>query len=64
VTELWACPACARTFANRNQTHTCAPPGDLARRVDEVDGEFVAWLDGAYRVGSQEHPPRGGGSAR
>ncbi|HEV2777891.1 MAG TPA: DUF5655 domain-containing protein [Actinophytocola sp.] len=27
--ELWRCPSCGRTFANRNQTHTCAPPGDL-----------------------------------
>ena len=29
--RLWECPGCGRTFANRNQTHTCAPPGDLAR---------------------------------
>lgn len=27
---LWRCPSCARTFAHRNQTHTCAPLGDLA----------------------------------
>lgn len=26
---MWVCPRCARTFANRNQTHTCAPLGDL-----------------------------------
>jgi len=26
---LWACPRCGRTFANLNQTHTCAPLGDL-----------------------------------
>lgn len=26
---MWACPSCGRTFANRNQTHTCAPLGDL-----------------------------------
>jgi hypothetical protein len=29
VAELWRCPACGRTFANRNQTHTCARLGDL-----------------------------------
>jgi hypothetical protein len=29
VKGLWTCPRCARTFANRNQTHTCAPLGDL-----------------------------------
>jgi hypothetical protein len=28
---MWACPACGRTFANRNQTHTCEP----LRTVDE-----------------------------
>jgi hypothetical protein len=28
---LWVCPACARTFAQRNQNHTCAPLGDLDR---------------------------------
>jgi Domain of unknown function (DUF5655) len=27
---LWRCPACGRRFANRNQTHTCAPPRRLA----------------------------------
>ena len=26
---LWKCPECGRTFANRNQTHTCAPLGPL-----------------------------------
>jgi hypothetical protein len=28
---MWACPRCGRAFANRNQTHTCAPLGDLDR---------------------------------
>jgi hypothetical protein len=32
---LWQCEWCGRTFANRNQTHTCAEPGDL-------DGHFTA----------------------
>jgi hypothetical protein len=27
--ELWTCPTCGRTFANRNQTHTCAALRDL-----------------------------------
>lgn len=27
--ELWRCPSCERTFANRNQTHTCAPLRDV-----------------------------------
>jgi len=31
---LWICPRCGRTFANTNQTHTCAPLGDLDRLFD------------------------------
>ena len=27
--KLWACPACGRTFANRNQIHSCAPLGSV-----------------------------------
>jgi len=38
---MWTCPACGRTFANRNQTHTCAAPTDL-------DGHF-AGADPAVR---------------
>lgn len=26
---LWVCPRCGRTFANRNQSHTCRALGDL-----------------------------------
>ena len=28
---MWRCPSCGRAFAARNQTHTCAPLGDLDR---------------------------------
>lgn len=28
---MWRCTSCGREFANRNQTHTCAPLGDLER---------------------------------
>jgi len=31
VAPLWRCPTCRRTFANRNQTHACAPLADLDR---------------------------------
>ena len=31
---LWTCPRCGRTFANRNQTHTCA-------QLSDVDRHFV-----------------------
>jgi hypothetical protein len=27
--DLWVCPRCGRTFANRNQSHTCRPLGEL-----------------------------------
>lgn len=29
--RLWTCPDCGRTFANRNQTHTCAVLGNVDR---------------------------------
>src|SRR5262245_34471226 len=28
---LWRCPKCRRTFANRNQSHSCGTVGSLAR---------------------------------
>lgn len=31
---MWVCVRCGRDFANRNQTHTCAP-------LRELDGHFV-----------------------
>jgi hypothetical protein len=31
TSALWQCASCERTFANHNQTHTCAPLGDLDR---------------------------------
>ena len=34
---LWRCEACGRTFANRNQTHTCAPLGDIDRHFSGTD---------------------------
>lgn len=34
---LWTCPRCRRTFANRNQTHTCRPLGDLGRHFEGKD---------------------------
>jgi hypothetical protein len=34
---LWTCPRCGRTFANRNQTHTCATLGDVERHFAGCD---------------------------
>ena len=60
---MWMCPACGRSFANRNQAHTCidvfSPRNVLhAFRLTgpaDVDQEFAGWLAEAYRVGAQEH---------
>lgn len=35
--ELWVCPDCGRAFANANQSHTCAPLGDLDSHFVGVD---------------------------
>jgi hypothetical protein len=35
--QLWSCPRCGRTFANTNQTHTCAPVGELDRHFEHSD---------------------------
>ncbi|MFC5265330.1 DUF5655 domain-containing protein [Kribbella qitaiheensis] len=35
--ELWTCEKCGRTFANRNQSHTCRALGDLASHFDGKD---------------------------
>jgi hypothetical protein len=42
---LWACPTCGRTFANPNQTHTCAAPGDLDRHFAGRDPAVRAIFD-------------------
>lgn len=42
---LWTCPACRRTFANRNQTHTCAPLGDVDAHFAGSDPTVRATFD-------------------
>jgi hypothetical protein len=42
---LWACPRCGRTFANRNQTHTCAALGDLEPHFAGTDPAVRATFD-------------------
>ncbi len=43
--SLWACPRCGRTFANVNQTHTCARLGDLDRHFVGTEPEVRATFD-------------------
>jgi hypothetical protein len=52
---LWACPNCGRTFANRNQTHTCSPLRDLEDHFRgksvEVRATFDAIIDAVAQFG-------------
>jgi hypothetical protein len=38
----WTCPRCGRTFANPNQTHTCAPPGSLEDHFARAEAHLRA----------------------
>jgi hypothetical protein len=53
---MWACPRCARTFANRNQTHTCAPLGDLDTHFAGVSPAVRATFDRVLAVVSELGP--------
>jgi Domain of unknown function (DUF5655) len=53
---LWACPTCGRTFANRNQTHTCAPVGDLDRHFAGGSPVVRATFDRVLAVVEQLGP--------
>ena len=47
---MWICPACGRQFANLNQSHTCAPLGDLDRHFARVSPQVRATFDGVLAV--------------
>ena len=42
MTGMWACPGCGRSFANRNQAHTCAALGELDRHFAGTDPQVRA----------------------
>ncbi|MET0885115.1 MAG: DUF5655 domain-containing protein [Mycetocola sp.] len=42
---LWICPRCGRSFASRNQAHTCAPLGDLDAHFARSDPGVRACFD-------------------
>ena len=48
--ELWTCPRCGRTFAHRNQTHTCAALGQLDDHFARSEPEVRAAFDAALAV--------------
>jgi hypothetical protein len=55
--DLWTCPRCGRTFANRNQTHTCGRQrleDHLAGRSPEVVALFERFRELVERCGPVE----------
>jgi Domain of unknown function (DUF5655) len=52
---LWECPICGRTFANRNQTHTCSALGSLdghfRDKSTKVRATFDAIVDSVTQFG-------------
>jgi hypothetical protein len=42
---LWRCPDCSRTFANRNQTHTCESLGSIDAHFEKKPPEIRALFD-------------------
>jgi hypothetical protein len=51
---LWACPACGRTFANRNQSHACGRhtlDAHFAGKSEEVRRIYDAFLELLERCG-------------
>ena len=50
---MWKCSKCARTFANRNQTHTCAQLRDLDAHFEgrESRSLFDAFADAVQACG-------------
>ena len=43
--DMWTCPSCGRSFANRNQSHTCAALGDLDRHFARASPQVRATFD-------------------
>ena len=58
---MWTCPRCGRTFANRNQTHTCRPLGKLDQHFTGKDPgvreTFDRILTAVRRIGPVEVLP-------
>jgi hypothetical protein len=56
--DLWKCDACGRTFANRNQTHSCGSTQELdthfAARQPAVRAIFDAFADAVRSCGAVE----------
>ena len=53
---MWDCPRCGRAFANRNQSHSCAPLGDLDRHFARASPAVRAAFDRALAAVSRLGP--------
>jgi hypothetical protein len=53
---MWICPYCGRSFANVNQTHTCAVLGDLDRHFANRPPELRALFDALAKAVSERGP--------
>jgi hypothetical protein len=53
---MWACPRCGRSFANRNQSHTCAALGDLDRHFAACDPAVRETFDRILAVAREQGP--------
>jgi hypothetical protein len=42
---MWPCPRCGRTFANRNQIHTCRELGTIDAHFEGADADVRAAFD-------------------
>jgi Domain of unknown function (DUF5655) len=47
---MWECPRCGRTFANRNQSHACAPLGTLDDHFSGTEPQVRAAFDAVLAV--------------
>jgi hypothetical protein len=60
LAPMWTCPRCRRTFANRNQTHTCgrqALDDHFRNKPAEVRALFDAFLEALSAIGPVEVLP-------
>ena len=49
---MWTCPKCGRQFANPNQSHACAPLGDVDRHFELASSQVRATFDRVVAVAS------------
>jgi hypothetical protein len=58
VADMWTCPECGRSFATRNQTHTCTALGDLDRHFARASPPVRAAFDAVLAAVSALGPVR------